>query len=265
MSTVTSVRVSDACYKHYTHPRNVNKTVSVSDECAGDQPNQSFERRCRSAPFGYQTHCLVCEGELKFDLAEKNPDVAKYQISEVSKIIKKTRKCELHQFLKKVVAERTDPLAVKLAAKLSYASCIHAEEVKYHRDCMQWFLSGVTAIPGPVNYKHIASSKNNGFNNFCDWYESSNHDTTSSFKLFEMQKHIEDNSNEEVYSIRYFSRKLSERYGAEGSKVRLSHRAGLPKIMLLQEEANSIVTDTIVGNWSSSQNFQRVSARWSED
>ena len=80
-----------------------------------------------------------------------------------------------------------------------------------------------------------------------------------------MQKHIEDNSNEEVYSIRHFSTKLSERYGAEGSKVRLSHRAGLPKIMPLQEEANSIVTDTIVGNWSSSQNFQRVSARWSED
>ena len=43
--TVTSVWVSDACYKHYTHPRNINKTVSVGDECAGDQPNQSFKRR----------------------------------------------------------------------------------------------------------------------------------------------------------------------------------------------------------------------------
>ena len=37
-STVTSVWVSDACYNRYTHPRNVNKTVSVGDECAGDQP-----------------------------------------------------------------------------------------------------------------------------------------------------------------------------------------------------------------------------------
>ena len=50
----------------------------------------------------------------------------------------------------------------------------------------------------------------------------------------------------EMYSSRQLCRKLSERYGAEGSDVRLTHRAGLPKIMLLQEEADSIVTDTIL-------------------
>ena len=71
--------------------------------------------------------------------------------------------------LKKVVAERTDPLAVELAVKLSYASCIRAEEAKYHRDCIQRFLSGVTVIAGPINYKHFISSKNDRFNHFCDW------------------------------------------------------------------------------------------------
>ena len=95
LSTVTSVWVSDACYKRYTRPRNVNKTVSV-----GDQPNQSFERRRRSAPFVYQTHCLVYEGELNFDLAEKKPGAVKYQISEVSTIIKKTGKYKLYNTLK---------------------------------------------------------------------------------------------------------------------------------------------------------------------
>ena len=137
-------------------------------------------------------------------------------------------------------------LAVELAAKLSYASCIRAEEAKYHRDCIGRFLSSVTVIPGPVYYKHFASSKNDGFNNLCDWYESSNHNTTSSFALFEVHKHIEDNNNEEVYSIRHLSRKLSKHDGAEGSKVPLTQRAGLPQIMLLQEEANSIVTDIIL-------------------
>ena len=130
---VTAVWVSDACYKRYTHPRNVNNTVTVCDECAGDHPIQSFVRRRRSVPFVYRTHYSVCEGELNFDLAEKEPDVAKHQISEVSTIIRKTRICKLHKTLKKVVAKRTDPLAVELAAKLSYASCICAEEAKYHR------------------------------------------------------------------------------------------------------------------------------------
>ena len=36
---VKFVRVSDAYYKRYIHPRNVNKTVIVNDKCAGDQPN----------------------------------------------------------------------------------------------------------------------------------------------------------------------------------------------------------------------------------
>ena len=95
LSTVTSAWVSDACYKRYTRQRNVNKTVSV-----GDQPNQPFERRRRSAPFVYQTHCLVYEGELNFDLAEKKPGVVKYQISEVSTIIRKTGKYKLYNTLK---------------------------------------------------------------------------------------------------------------------------------------------------------------------
>ena len=54
--------------------------------------------------------------------------------------------------------------------------------------------------------------------------------TTSSFTLFEVQKHIEDNNNEEVYPIRHLSRKLLKRYRAEGSKVRLTQRAGVSKL-----------------------------------
>ena len=147
-----------------------------------------------------------------------------------------------------MTATRTDPLAVEFAAKLSYAACIRAEEAKYHRNDMQRFLSGVTVIPGPINYKY-----------FRGWYESTNHDTTSSFTPFEMQKNIEDSNNEELYSIRHLSRKLSERYGAEGSRVQLAQRIGLPKIMLLQEDVNSIVTGTILNSsWSSSQNCQSL-------
>jgi len=120
-------------------------------------------------------------------------------------------KCKLHETLKNVVANRTDPLAVEVADKLSYAACIRAEEAKYHRDCMQRFMSGVTVIPGPINKRHLHKSKNDGFEKFCNWYESTSHDTTSSFTLFEVQKHIEDNgsNDEDAYSIRQLSRKLS--------------------------------------------------------
>ena len=45
LSTVTSVWVSDACFKPYTKPRNFNKTVAVSDGCAQDLPNLKFDKR----------------------------------------------------------------------------------------------------------------------------------------------------------------------------------------------------------------------------
>ena len=109
---------------------------------------------------------------------------------------------------------------------------------------MHRFLSGVMVIPGPIKNKLFPSSKNDGFNTFCDWYESTNHKTTSLFTLFEVQNDIEDNN--EVHSIRHLNRKLSKRYGAEGPKVQLTQRAGLPRIILLQQKANSIVTDTIL-------------------
>ena len=48
-----------------------------------------------------------------------------------------------------------------------------------------------------------------------------------------------------MYSIRHLSTKLWEHYRAEGFKARLTQRAGLPKIMLLQEEAKSAVADSI--------------------
>ena len=157
-------------------------------------------------------------------------------------------KCKLHETLKNVVANRTDPLAVEVADKLSYAACIRAEEAKYHRDCMQRFMSGVTVIPGPINKRHLHKSKNDGFEKFCNWYESTSHDTTSSFTLFEVQKHIEDNgsNDEDAYSIRQLSRKLSDCYGADGSDVLLTQRQGLPKIMLMQEEADSIITNNVL-------------------
>ena len=161
--------------------------MTVSDECTGDQPDQSLKRRRRPALFGHRTHYVVWEIKLSFDVAEKKKqkqppeafyekklflkisqysqentcigvyyeehlrtDVVKYQMSGVSTIIRKTRKCKLHQTLKKVVAERTDSLVVEY---------IRAEEAKYHLDCMQQFLRGVTVISGLINNKHFISSK----------------------------------------------------------------------------------------------------------
>ena len=54
-------------------------------------------------------------------------------------------------------------------------------------------------ISGSINYKHFVSSKNDGLNNFCNWYEFTTLDTKLLFTLFAVQNYIEDNNNEEAY------------------------------------------------------------------
>lgn len=43
---------------------------------------------------------------------------------------------------------------------------MHDEEAKYPGDSMQRFLSGTMVIPGPMNYKHLISLKNDEFTIF---------------------------------------------------------------------------------------------------
>ena len=50
-----------------------------------------------------------------------------------------------------------------------------------------------------------------------------------------------------MYSFRNLSRNLLKRYSAKGSKVQLTQYLGFPNLTLLNEEANSIATDTILG------------------
>ena len=55
---------------------------------------------------------------------------------------------QIAQTLNNLVAERTtNGLTVELSVKLSYASCMCAQEENSHRDFTQQFLTGVTVIP----------------------------------------------------------------------------------------------------------------------
>ena len=121
-----SIWVANICYKRYTDHRNFHK--NSSNKANESLPsitttNQSFKKRQRASPFCFKTHCLICEVELNFERAKKRPDVSKYQISEVTIVTGKSKECKLHETLKRVVSSRKDPLAMEVAAKLSYASC----------------------------------------------------------------------------------------------------------------------------------------------
>ena len=190
-------------------------------------------------PSDYKTHCLICKHSLDFELAQKNPGVAKYQISTIW-VDKKTSKSKFHGTLENVCKGRTDALSVEVAAKISYAGCLHALEAKYHRDCMQRFLSAVSIAEAKTNQCNYSEPKNVAFEKFCEWYENNKHQSTST--LYDVKMHMEQLSgSESIYSISQISRKLSER-----DEICVTNVCGRPSIVMFKEEANQIVFDSSI-------------------
>ena len=135
-----------------------------------------------------------------------------------------------------------------MGAKIEYASCLRAEEAKYHRYCMQRFLNGKPLVESFINKRNLNEDKNRLFEEFCKWYENTQHDESSAFTLFDVQKRMmELSGSDEVYTIKQISRKLKKRYG---EKVQFATCDGRPSIMLLRDEVDHILMDSLMDNSS---------------
>ena len=110
---------------------------------------------------------------------------------------------------------------------------------------MQSFLSGSGASLDidTETKSNISVSKNETFERFCEWYESTDH-ATSSMTLFEVQKQMRDLCPLEggVCSIKWISKRLLERYG---NKIQVTASTGRPNIIMLRKEADQIVAENI--------------------
>ena len=166
-----------------------------------------------------------------------------------------TKKCKLHETLKTFCEGKADPLSLEVSSKIQYAKCLQAEEANYHRDCMQHFLSGRSVRESKVNRRNFQEAKNTLFERFCEWYETTVHES-SAITLFDVQKWMEKfqgDSNEEVYTFKTVNRKLKVKYG---DSLRFTYCEGLPSIMLLHEEADQIVLESSLETVSNSWNVE---------
>ena len=205
----STVLVKNSCYKKYTNEQKWfgNEQVATTQ--------LSAKSTWTKGSYDYRTHCLICEEELDFELASKCPDLTANQISTINWIDVATKKCKLHKTLKTFCEGKTDPLSLEVSSKIQYAKCLWAEEAKYHRDCMQCFLSGRSVRELKVNRRNFLEAKNTLFERFCEWYETTAHES-SAVTLFDVQKWMEEfqgDSNEEVYTLKTINHKLKAKYG----------------------------------------------------
>ena len=162
-------------------------------------------------------------------------------------VSKHTSKSGLRETLKMHCKGKTDALSTEVNARIEYASCIRSEEAKYHRDCVQRFLSGRQVRDRNEEdisiRRNICESKNDIFQQFCEWYENNDH-VTSSMTLYDVQQHMKDLSetNESVYTIKWISKKLEAKYGHD---IQVTSSSGRPSIIMLRKEADQTVSENI--------------------
>ena len=139
-----------------------------------------------------------------------------------------------------------DSLSVEIASKLSYATCLRAYEAKYHADCMQRFLSGVSISDCKVNLRNFNEAKNKTFDRFCDWYETAGHgNEPDHFTLYDVQKRMEELSDcgDDIFTIKQINRKLIHRYG---HNFTFTNCPGRPTIIMLKEVADTLLVDSLL-------------------
>ena len=145
---------------------------------------------------------------------------------------------------------------MEVASKLSYATSLCAYEAKYHADCMQRFLSGVSISDYKVNLRNFNESKNKIFDKFCDWYETAGHDTDH-FTLYNVQKCMEELSDhdDDIYTIKQINRRLLHRYG---HNLTVTNCPGNPMIMMFKEVADKLLVDSLYNPELEEELFKEV-------
>ena len=106
-----------------------------------------------------------------------------------------------------------------------------------------------------VNRRNFQEAKNTLFERFCEWYETTAHES-SPITLFDVQKWMEEfqgDSNEKVYALKTINRKLKVKYG---DSLRFTSCEGRPSIMLLHEGGGQIVLESSLEMVSNSCNVE---------
>ena len=129
--------IHNKCYKTYTASQNIKRALRPDTDQL--PPTTAVNLRSRQGPFDYRRHCLICSNELDFDAEWRHPDCHS-KISSVE-ISERDGSCRIQDTLLTACESRVNPTAIAVKSRILCVGDIIAAEAKYHRTCMQRFLS----------------------------------------------------------------------------------------------------------------------------
>ena len=243
LSHADNIYVHDKCYKHYTLPRKIAQACICEDSTSGrNSPAPSLRSVARS--YDYQTHCLICAKEFDFEAVQHHPETYS-QISSVE-IVSKEKTSILQESLLNKCESRNDTVAVNVKARILFAGDIRAVEAKYHRSCMQAFMSGrnistsVDCEEYPRrNIRNINELNDEAFSHLCEWLRRPEQQQ-GQFTLLDLRTQLATYLPKDVpaYSIKHIKRRLYQNFG---EKVIIAEVEGRPNVVTLTESATSLI------------------------
>ena len=240
--------------KHYVHTKCYKEYTSDKKAGCSPMPNTSKSNperhsfvpllRSNSKPFDYPTHCLICANELDFKASLRNPQTT-LEISSVE--IKMKGQCSnVQESLLNKCQSRSDTLAVNIKARILFAVDICAAGAKYHRICMQAFMSNRTisqfkdcADIQTRNVRNRDDENNNAFNKLCDWLIEPEQ-LLCQYTLDDIRLQLATYLPKDVpcYSIKHLQRRLLEHFGSD---ITIAHIDGRSNIVTLTQKTQHIL------------------------
>ena len=233
------------CYKTYTAPKNISKMQKVANSDGGRESPIPILRSSNN-PFDYPTHCLICTKELDFEESSRHPE----RSSSISSIemVNKEKQSLLQGSLMKACEDRQDVHAINVKARIVFAGDLRAVEAKYHRVCMQSFLSekNISHSGGVLeaNVRNLNSLNDDAFSHLCGWLAKSEQ---KQHTLTDLRAQLSTYLPKDVpaYSTRHIKRRLIEYFGKQ---LTITEVEGRPSVITLRDTAATILHETYVAS-----------------
>ena len=246
--------VHDSCYKTYTSLKNIIKSQK-SQSTKPEQASTTSSPRSNKRPYDYPSHCLICAEELGFENALRHPS-PQTQSSSVE-VINKEKKSLIQESLLSVCKKRK---AVNVKSRILFAGDIQAVEAKYHRECMQKFMSqqGGTSAESPsgINIRNLNLMNDEAFKTVCQWLLMPEQQHRQ-FSLTDLKDHLASHLPLYVpdYSTKHIKHRLIEYFG---DQVTISEVDGKVNVVAFKDTAASILHESYTQSAQDSEDDETI-------
>lgn len=232
--------VHTKCRKDYCNPTRIASHLKQSTSTDASRASTPV-LRSQEQKFSFQENCLFCGQPAKYDGKKKG-----YEVFPV-------RTKDFQDSVREVCLERDDSWALKILARLEYASDLHAADAIYHQQCSVNFRTK-KQIPQPFDEeKSIPRKKgrphdiarSDAFHKVAKYLEQNDDEQITVGDLTEKMKvYLEEDKGSdgmcEPYTIKHMKKKLFERFGDD---VIITEINGRPNVVTFRPKASNILND----------------------